>query len=67
MGGIFNPSGIELPDGSLMTIYRKEANHNHVDGYKNASAVPFLVELLKDEKSVVRENAAYSLGYLGVK
>lgn len=47
-GGIFNPSGLELTDGSLMTIFRKEQNHNATTGYKNESAVPYLQVLKRN-------------------
>lgn len=48
-GGIFNPSGLTLSDGSLMTIFRKEANCDINTGYKNASAVPFLQTLKRNK------------------
>lgn len=49
-GGIFNPDGILLPDGSLMTIYRKEPTRDIVEGYKSNSALPHVHILGKDKE-----------------
>ena len=49
-GGIFNPDGIVLSDGSLMTIYRKEKHRDYLKGYLHDTAIPHVNILSKDKE-----------------